>query len=549
MRSVKAAADEARSAVSALVSDLLETGLALEETHISWVFLGEREVWKVKKPVDLGFLDFTTLESRRAACAAEVRLNRRLAPDVYLGVVPIVADSRGRHRIGPSASSGVDALEPVDDAVAEVVDWAVHMRRLDHADRADRRLENGRLDAEDLSRVARILADFHATARVDAATARFGTAESIEVNVRENFEQGQRTIDHYLRREQVEEIQAWQMAFLDAHDARFDDRRASGRVRDGHGDLRLEHVYLRGDEIRIIDCIEFNERFRFADICADIAFLAMDLTWHGRPDLAERFLAAYARHSGDYELYPLVDFYESYRAFVRGKIAAFVAASDTDPRRRARARVEARRYYLLALAAERRTLVPPRVIAVGGVIASGKSTIADHLGAALAAPVVDSDRTRKQLLGVDPTRPVEEPAFAGAYAPSRSEAVYDEVLHRADAVLRSRRSVVIDASFRARAARAAAADLARRHHVPFTFVECRAAPEVCRQRLARRAESASVSDGRLAIFDDFVARFEPVDELGPDEHLVVDTAKDLDSTLAGLDEALGIDTRDPGAGC
>lgn len=514
-----------------LVADLSAPGGELIETHISWVFLQGEDTWKVKKPVALGFLDFSSSEKRRVACEAEVRLNRRLAPGVYHGCVPITREPDGQYRFGGSG---------------EVVDWAVHMTRMPRDRRADLLLARGELGAEDLERVAELLAEFHAAARADASTARHGTVDAIEANVRENFVQTHGSITKYLDPEQVEEVKSWQLRFLQENPELFAARLEGGKVRDGHGDLRLEHIYLDGDrrpesgnknsgEIVVLDCIEFNERFRFADVCADIAFLAMDLAWHDHAELAERFLAAYARASNDFDLYPLIDFYESYRAFVRGKISCFVADDPAvDSRARDHAAHDARRYFLLALASGRRSVQPPEVVAVGGVIASGKSTVSKALAAELAAPIVDADRTRKFLLGVSAEQPVHVAPWQGAYSAEASAKVYAEVLRRADAVLRSGRPVVIDASFRSCADRAAVRQLAEDHDVPFHFVECRAAPEVCRERLRRRDQTRGVSDGRLAIFDDFLSRWEPVDELPPEIHTPLDTTRPLATALDTL---------------
>ena len=514
-----------------LPHDLLTPGVELEETHISWVFLGPREVWKVKKPVDLGFLDFTTVEARRAACEDEVLLNRRLAPGVYHGVVAITVDAGGRHRIG---GEGVP------------VDWAVHMRRLDAASRADHRLREGRLERDHLTLVAQRLASFHAAAACDETIARFGSTEAIGRNVRENFRQTRDVMAAYLSAEEAAEIERWQTGVLERSPELFAERMRAGRVRDGHGDLRLEHLYLseRGDgalELAILDCIEFNERFRYADVCADVAFLSMDLARHGRVDYAELFLARYAREANDYDLYPLVDFYQSYRAYVRGKVAAMLAADQrAGAGARARAAAEAHLHFKLALAAERPSLLEPMVIAVGGPIAAGKSITAEWIGDHRSAPVVDSDRTRKFLLGKAPTDKVWHPPFHGGYAPEVTAGVYDEVTRRAAAVLGSGRAVVIDASFRSRDERAAARRLAAEQGVAFLFVECAADAATLRARLVERSRRTGVSDGRLEILDDFLASWQPVDELQPAEHLRLDTTLPLEATTAALRARLAL---------
>jgi aminoglycoside phosphotransferase family enzyme/predicted kinase len=489
----------------------------LVETHISRVFLLERDVFKVKRPVNLGFLDFTTLERREAACRAEVELNSRLAPDVYRGIVALRRDRDGRASISGEGP---------------VVEWAVHMRRLPDERRADVMLARAELDGRAIDAIAAKVARFHAGARSDEIVASFGSPHAIASNVEENFAQTRGVVERYVPHEAAE-IVRWQTEFLRDHTALFEHRAATGRVRDGHGDLRLEHVYFERDgEPTIIDCIEFNDRFRYADVCADIAFLSMDLEAHGRVDLAERLLARYARETNDFDLYAVVDFYESYRAFVRAKVAAMLAADeDVDERTRARAAAEARRHFLLALAADRGSLLRPAVVAVGGVIASGKSTIAERVADERSAPIVDADRTRKSMLGVDANQPMHEAAWSGGYDPGFTDRVYAEAIRRAGVVLESGRPVVIDASFRSPALRALARRLAAARGVPFRFVECRAEAAVCRARLAERERSGGVSDGRLAIFDAFCARFEAVTELPPGEHIALDTSRPVDDNI------------------
>jgi aminoglycoside phosphotransferase family enzyme/predicted kinase len=517
--------------MGSLVADLsAEPDTELRETHISWAFLRAEEVLKVKKPVDLGFLDYRDPERRRGYCEAEVELNRRLAPDVYLDVVPIVRDSRGVHHAGVPGDVGA-------------VDWAVRMRRLPDACRADQLLAAGTLGVRAIDRLAARLVEFHAACATDETMARFGLPDTIAVNVGENFEQTRGTVLEHLRREEAVEIERRQLEFLRKSDPLLRARAAGGRVRDGHGDLRLEHVYFDADgpgSIHVLDCIEFNARFRYADVAADVAFLSMDLASHGRVDLAERLLARYALESNDYELYRVIDFYEGYRAYVRAKIAAMIAAA-APPGSPAgeRAREEARRHFVLALATARPPLQPPTLIAVGGLIATGKTTVADRIACAIGAAVVEADRTRKHLLGVAPTHEVHEAAWRGAYDPTFTDRVYDDLLRRGADVLASSRPVVIDASFRSRAHRAAARAFARAHGVTFRFVECRAGRDVCLDRLRERTPGSTASDGRLEIFDAFAAEADPVDELAADEHVVLDTTRPIAEVSADLLQALG----------
>lgn len=510
----------------------------LIETHVSWVLRGEHDVYKVKKPVALGFLDFSSPQRRRAACEDEVRLNARLAPGVYLGVVPIVRrpdgglafggpelqarGARARTAGAPSIGDHGSSPETGETFDGEVVDWAVHMARLPDSARADALLSAGGLDAAHLDAIAEAIANLHSHSVVDRdAAIRFASPEAIERNVRENFEQIRDKARDIIDDQLANDVEREQTNFVHTRAALLETRLTT-RICDGHGDLRLEHIYLLPQGLRIIDCIEFDERYRIADACADVAFLAMDLASLGDAGLAERFLARYARASQDYDLYALVDFYESYRAWIRGKVSTMLAHdAGADERTRAAASRAARSHFLLAQACERPPLLSPTLVCVGGIVASGKSTVADALADELGCPVVDTDRARRHLLGTPRSAPRDEPFLHGAYDPAVTDGVYAEVLRRATVVLASGRSVVVDASFRASAMRRRARDLARSLDAEFRFVHCRAPNDVCRARLERRRTGPS--EAHLAMFDAFAASFEPVTDLAATEIVELDT--------------------------
>jgi aminoglycoside phosphotransferase family enzyme/predicted kinase len=466
----------------------------LRATHASWVYLAGADVWKVKRPVDLGFLDFTSLEARRLCCEDEARLNHRLAPSIYLGVEPV--------RRGPG---GLEL-----GGAGPVVDWAVHMRRLPDGASAAARLARGVLGATELEALAACVADFHRGARETPA---WGERTRLRANVDENFAETERFVGDLVDRETFEDARAFQTGWLDRHAALLEARVAAGRIREGHGDLRLEHVYFvdgdPGDDAPVvIDCVEFAERFRAGDVAADVAFLAMELDLAARPDLAAGFLARYAEAAGDLDLYRVVDFYLSYRAWVRGKIAALVASDeDAAPELRKRKRAEARRDFALARSYAGRALEPPFVVVVSGMIGSGKSTLAAALGRALAAPVVDSDRTRKALAGLGPT----ERGGAALYTEEGRARAYDELLRRADGVLGSGRAVVLDATFSEASRRRQACRLARARGADLVVVELGCAAPTLRARLERRRGGASVSDATDAELDALARRYEPPD--------------------------------------
>jgi aminoglycoside phosphotransferase family enzyme/predicted kinase len=485
-------------------------------THISWVFLTDREVWKLKRPVDYGFVDYTTLQQRLRCCEDEVRLNRRLAPDVYLGVVPVRLGPKG-HWFGPEG---------------DIVDYAVHMRRLADDRSLAALLRHGELTDEHIRRLAARLARFFKTA-LPAPDA--GAVEAIRRNVTENFDQVNPFVGRLLSHEVFDAVRDWQLGTLARESARFDDRVRRGRIRDGHGDLRLEHVYFENGEPIVIDCVEFNSRLRSGDAAGDVAFLAMELAAQSRDDLAERFLADFALEFDDHDLYGVIDFYASYRAWVRGKVAALLAADPSTPgEKAARKAAEARSLFALARSYAGGRPGGPPLIAIGGLIGSGKSTLAEGLGRAVAVPVVSSDRIRKSLAGIGPT----ERAPAEAYSTAFSMRTFDEVFRRAAVVLSSGRGVIVDATFRERAHRLRARSLARRYGRRFRFVEAAADEATLRERLRARAAGPSISDAGESLLERVRAEFEPVTELDPGEHIRADTTGPRDAAVRAVLAAL-----------
>jgi aminoglycoside phosphotransferase family enzyme len=276
------------------------------ETHISLVFLTGNYAYKVKKPVDFGFLDFTTLEKRKYFCEQEVILNRRLAPNLYLGVVKIT-EERG---------------QVILEGREEALEYAVKMRQIPEELLMDKLLARKRVTKEMIGAVAEKLADFYATAETNDFIKGFARPERVKQDTDENFEQTEKYIEAVISKNDFEEIKRRTEQFLKAREGLFDQRIASDRIRDCHGDLRLEHIFW-GGEISIFDCIEFNERFRYTDVAADIGFLAMDLDYQGREDLSRHLILAYIEKSGDQELPKILDFYKCYRAYVRGKVESF----------------------------------------------------------------------------------------------------------------------------------------------------------------------------------------------------------------------------------
>jgi len=278
----------------------------LGQTQMSFVFIAGDYVYKIKKPVNLGYLDYTTLEKRRFYCQRELELNQRLCPDVYLNVIPITRDGN----------------TIILEGEGEAIEYAVKMRRLPQEAMMDMLLGSDKVSTEMIARVAKKLADFHRRAETSADISTFGSLDTITQNAEENFTQTEKYIPNIIPQDTYQRIKDYTDSFIRDHAPLFHQRVAEGRIRDCHGDLHAAHVCFT-DGISIYDCIEFNDRFRYCDVASEVAFLAMDLDQYQRSDLSTAFVDAYVEHSQDKKLLPLLNFYKCYRAYVRGKVGCF----------------------------------------------------------------------------------------------------------------------------------------------------------------------------------------------------------------------------------
>jgi hypothetical protein len=451
------------------------------QTHASVVFLAGEHAYKVKKPVDLGFLDFSTLEKRRACCEAEVRLNRRLAPDVYLGVVPITATAGGA----------------VVGGAGDPIEYAVHMRRLDQGRHLAALLERGELDGGLLERVAARLAAFHAAAAGGPEVAASASFPNVAGNCLDNYALAGGFVGDTISRAVLERARALTAAELERRRPLIEARAGAGVPRDGHGDLRLEHVYHFPDEppprdLVVIDCVEFNDRLRRCDPVSDIAFLGMELEFHRRPELARAFTDAWFRSTRDDEGRALLPLYTSYRHAVRGKVRSLQAhEEEVAPPDRERARQRARAHFLLALGRLAPPGEKPCLVLAGGLPGTGKSTLARRLEAAAGFERISSDATRKRLAGIGETTPAGAPFGEGLYTPAWDERTYGECLLRATSLLFEGRRVLVDASFREERRRRAFLQAADDLGVPAIVLLCEAGEATARRRLADRTGDAS----------------------------------------------------------
>lgn len=432
----------------------------VRETHTAVVlFVGDR-AYKVKKPVDLTFLDYTTVTARRAACEREVVLNRRFAPDVYLG-------------IGEFRSPDTDAPEPV-----------VVMRRMPTERRLSRLVREGAATDDALRAVARLLATHHASAPRGGEVSEQGTRDALSSRWEASFAQVRALSSDGTAPDGVEEIERLVRRYLAGREPLFDKRIEQGRVVDGHGDLLAEDIFCFDDGPRVLDCLEFDDTLRYVDGLDDAAFLAMDLEQLGAPEAATFFLAEYSEYSGDPAPPSLRHHYVAYRAFVRAKVSLIQARQGTHG-----AEAAARRLITTTLRHLRASAVG--LTLVGGLPGSGKSTLSGALADRLGVTLLSSDRLRKELAGI----PAEQSAAAaygeGLYSPEWTRKTYAALLDRASALLAQGESVVLDATWHDAGQREAAQRMAEHTHTDLVALHCQVPGDVATTRIATRAPGAS----------------------------------------------------------
>lgn len=468
------------------------------QTHISVVFLAGDYAYKIKKPLNLGFLDFTSLEKREHFCREEVRLNKRLAKDVYLSAVPIAA-----HGNGLRVNAGGSPIE-----------WAVWMKRLPESATFKNLLARGKIGAAELSSLAKRIASFHQSAPV---VEHGGDWSLIADNALENFDQAEIRVGATVSSAVFQRTKKLTKNALKELKSVFKKRINNNFIRDNHGDLHLDHVYYfpeksPPDDLTIIDCIEFNERFRYSDVVADIAFLYMDLKSSVGSGAAKAFADDYFSASCDCEGRRLLPFYSSYRAAVRGKVEGFEAFEPEVPEETRKSSLEsARLHWLLALRELESAGRQPFLICIGGLPGSGKSTLARCLAERAGAFVLSSDVVRKELAGLSSAQPAAAPINQGIYTSKWTEKTYSECLSRAEAGLFDGQRIIVDATFRNEKHRLAFLKAAKKMGLPCRFIFCTAAPEQIYNRMETRQGGPSDADWR--IYQHIAATWEP---LGPD---------------------------------
>jgi uncharacterized protein len=485
----------------------------LIQTHISFVLLTGKFAYKLKKPVNFGFLDFSTLDRRQFFCNEELRLNRRLAPELYLEVLPIYQNLSDYS----FAKKG------------EIADYTVKMQQFDQSDLLINLFEADKLTEAQVIDIGKQLAKFHSTAETNAHISSFGSAEAVRQVAAENYQSTSKYIGIAQTQTQYEQTVAYTEKFFAENTQLFSDRQQQGKIKECHGDLHLKNICLYQGKVQIFDCIEFNEPFRNGDVVYDAAFLAMDLEFRGRPDLANLFLNTYIEQTGEYEALQLMPLYLSMRAYIRAKVTSFLLDDPGIPAEvKESAKTEAAAYYRKAW----QYTQPQKgsLIVMCGLSGSGKSTIARTLAQKLNAIQIRSDAVRKHLAGIE----LSDRGKPEIYSEEMTTKTYKAMLGYGVLLAKAGFTVILDAKFDRLNWRTEAFELAKGQfkvgaEIPLMLLHCLADTETLTQRLNDRATNNSdIADATADLIPTQQANFEPftIEELN--FLITVDTREAID---------------------
>jgi aminoglycoside phosphotransferase family enzyme/predicted kinase len=492
------------------------------QTHISHVFIAGSYVYKIKKPVNFEFLDFSTLEKRKFYCQREVELNRRLCENIYLGVVGI-------------ARGADDSFILEAGGQENITEYAVKMKRLDEQYFLTSYIDQGALQLRLLDRVADKLSTFYNKQEPGEDILKWGAIEKVRFNTDENFSQTESFIGETIDKNSFKAIRKYTNRYYDHFSYLFNRRIEEKRIVDGHGDLHLEHIHITPDKVRIYDCIEFNDRFRYGDTAADLAYLAMDLDFANCRKEERYFLEKMGQLLNDPDLLIHVDFYKCYRAYVKGKVKSIQAMEEEiGEKEREKARHKVRSYFDLSL---KYALLGsrPTVLVVMGRIATGKSTLAQSLSDRLNIEYFSSDRIRKSLKGIPLDKRTDASQRNKLYSQSMTRKTYDKLREKAEEHVKARKSIILDATFSKEDNRKELIDQLNALDASFYFIEAQVSDEIIIERLKEReGKEGVISDARLEDFEKIDQKYQTPDELSPNKLIEVNTSQPLEESLYRL---------------
>ncbi|MFP4299782.1 MAG: AAA family ATPase [Spirulinaceae cyanobacterium] len=467
----------------------VETPISVEQTHASFVFLTGEYAYKVKKAVDFGFFDYSTLDKRKHFCQEEIRLNQALAPEIYLEVIPIT-QTDDRYTL---------------NSKGEIVEYTLKMRQFPQECLWSNLFEQGKLTSDLMMELGRVVADFHFNAHTDEYIRSFGKIEQIKPAFTENYRQSKPYINRGQTQKQFDETQQFTDSFFDGEQDLFTQRREQNWIRECHGDLHLKNICLWKGEVRLFDRIEFNEPFRFVDVMYDVAFAKMDLDVRQRPDLGNAFLNTYIEHTGDWEGLQILPLYLTRQAYVRAKVTSFLIDDpNVSENQKENAIAKASQYYKLAW--QYTQLNQGKLWIMSGLSGSGKTTIARQLARQEDAIHIRSDAVRKHLAGIG----LNEKGDDSMYTAEMSQKTYNRLLELSKMLVQRGFKVILDAKYDRVALRHPVIEFSQNHNIPLEILHCHAPLEVLRDRLITR--SNDISDATPDLLQRQQANAEPFTE-------------------------------------
>lgn len=506
-----------QTAIPPLIEQMMQPGfyahqvqepIQLIQTHVSYVFLTGDYAYKVKKPVNFGFLDFSTLEKRQHFCSEELRMNQPIAPDIYLEVLPI-AEAGDKFVLG---------------GAGQPVEYALKMCQFPQEALFIKIFEAGKLTEAHMEELGRVVAQFHAQAPTNDYIRSFGEVSKIREAFDENYQQTEKYIGGPQTQQQFEETKQFTDTFFEEQQELLATRRENNWIRECHGDLHLRNICLWHDKIELFDRIEFNEDFRFVDVMFDIAYAVMDLEARQRPDLANAYLNTYVEQTGDWEGLQVLPLYLNRQSYVRAKVNSFLLDDPGVPDdAKQEAAAVASDYYRLAW--EYTKTNEGRLILMSGLSGSGKSTVARHLARRLGAIHIRSDAVRKHLAGI----PLDEKGGEELYTSAMNEKTYDRLLELGITLASQGFPVILDAKYDRQATRQVAIARAKNHELPVQIIHCTAPEDVLRDRLSSRTHD--VSDATADLLRAQQSAAEPFTEEEQSLVISIDTTQDWESRL------------------
>ena len=460
------------------------------QTHISYVVLTGKYAFKIKKPVNFGFLDFSTLEKRKYFCEEEIRLNKRICPDIYIGVVPITKKDNNFELQGKG----------------KVVEYAVKMKEFPQKKIMTKLLEKEEIDEEILEKICDILNNFYKRSIRSKEIDNFGSIKTIKKNTDENFNQTKEVIGITITKEKFNYIKSVTNQFLTKKKDVFIKRIQNGLIRDCHGDLHSGNIVVSNNKVYIFDCIEFNKRFRYSDIASDIGFLAMDLDFQGNSYQSSYFINSYVEKSKDFGIYDVLNFYKCYRAYVRGKVIGFKLNDPYIDKKEKQKIIETASkyfdlaYYYAMLFNRELVKFKPIFFITSGLTGTGKTTVAKKISIDYNTHLISTDEIRKKLEGIEKFERHYDAYNTGLYSPEKMMYTYEKTLEKADKLLKKGESVTLDATFKTKKQRDLALKIAIKNNAIFLILYCKCPEKFIKKYLERRVKKKSISDGRWEIY-------------------------------------------------